>query len=135
MNRITIYTDGAARGNPGPAGAGAILTDEDGRVIVEVCRYLGEMTNNQAEYRALLLAIEEAKRIGATNVVIFSDSELVVKQIKGDYRVKNEGIKPLHEKILKLLQEIGEYTIDHVLRENNKHADRLANLAIDGKIE
>ncbi len=135
MNRITIYTDGAARGNPGPAGAGAILTKDDGQVIVEVCRYLGEMTNNQAEYRALILAIEEAKRIGATDVAIFTDSELVVKQLTGDYRVKNEGIKPLHKKILELLREIGDYTIEHVPRENNRHADKLANLAIDGKIE
>jgi ribonuclease HI len=134
MVSLNIYTDGAARGNPGPAGAGAVLTGDDGQVVAEVCRYLGEMTNNQAEYRAMILAIEEARRIGATKIAIFTDSELIVKQLSGEYRVKNEGIKPLHEEILRLLREIGEYTIQHVPRENNKHADKLANLAIDGKI-
>lgn len=135
MGRVTIYSDGAARGNPGPAGAGAVLTGDDGRVLVEVCRYLGETTNNQAEYRALLLALEQAQKVGADGVAIFADSELMVKQIKGEYRVKNEGIKPLFEQAVKLLRAIGEYTIEHVPREKNKHADKLANLAIDGKVE
>lgn len=135
MNRVIIYSDGAARGNPGPAGAGAILQGEDGHVIVEVCRYLGEMTNNQAEYNALLLALEEAQAIGAENLTIFADSELMVKQIMGEYRVKNEGIKPLFAKAQKLLRGFAGYTIEHVPRDENRHADRLANLAIDGEIE
>jgi len=135
LDRITIYSDGAARGNPGPAGAGAVLAAKDGRVVVEVCRYLGEMTNNQAEYRALLLALKEAKAIGAKSLEIFADSELMVKQIKGEYRVKNDGIRPLFAEIVKLLRAFGGYTIEHIPRDENRHADRLANLAIDGKIE
>jgi ribonuclease HI len=135
VERVTIFSDGAARGNPGPAGAGAVLTGDDGRVLVEVCRYLGETTNNQAEYRALLLALEQALEIDASSVSIFADSELMVKQIKGEYRVKNEGIKPLFEQAVKLLRGFQDYTIAHVPRDQNKHADKLANLAIDGKVE
>ncbi len=135
MEQVTIYSDGACRGNPGPSGAGAVLTGSDGRVIVEVCKYLGEMTNNQAEYRALMLALEEARSIGAQSVSIFADSELMVKQVRGEYKVKNEGIRPLFAEIQKLLRGFGGYTIEHVPRERNKQADRLANLAIDGKIE
>ncbi len=135
MNRVIIYSDGAARGNPGPAGAGAVLQGEDGHVIVEACRYLGEMTNNQAEYRALLLALEEAKTIGAEQLTIFADSELMVKQIMGEYRVKNDGLKPLFAEVRKLLRAFADYTIEHVPRDENRHADRLANLAIDGEIE
>ncbi len=128
---ITIYSDGAARGNPGPAGAGAVLTGADGSVVAEVCSYLGEATNNQAEYRALLLAIDEALRHGATRLAIYADSELMVKQIRGEYRVKNEELRPLHGEIVKRLREVKQYTIEHVPREKNKHADRLANRAID----
>jgi ribonuclease HI len=128
---VTIHCDGAARGNPGPAGAGAVLTDGRGRTIAELHRYLGEMTNNQAEYRALLLAVEEAGRRGATNLAIYSDSELMVRQIRGEYRVKNEGIRPLHDEIRRRLREIGSYTIEHVPREENGRADELANRAID----
>jgi ribonuclease HI len=135
VNRVIIYTDGAARGNPGPAGAGAVLQGEDGHVIVEVCRYLGEMTNNQAEYHALLLALEEAKTIEAERLSIFADSELMVKQIMGEYRVKNEGLRPLFAKAQKLLRDFAGYTIEHLPRDENRHADRLANLAIDGEIE
>ena len=135
MDRVNIYSDGAARGNPGPAGAGAVLKGQDGQVIVEVCRYLGEMTNNQAEYRALILGLEEAKHVGATQIAIYADSELVVKQIMGEYRVKNEGIKPLYAEAQRLLRKFSEYTIQHLPRDENRHADRLANLAIDGKIE
>lgn len=135
MSEITIYSDGAARGNPGPAGAGAVLTDTKGKVVGEVCRYLGDdMTNNQAEYRALLLALHEAKQKGASRVKIFADSELMVKQILGEYRVKNDGIKPLFGEIMGLLRGLGGYTIEYVPRERNKRADKLANLAIDGQM-
>lgn len=133
MSEITIYSDGAARGNPGPAGAGAVLTDAQGKTVGEVCCYLGETTNNQAEYQALLLALEEAKSVGALRVNVFADSELMVKQIKGEYRVKNEGLKPLYKKIMALLCHFGGYHIAHVPREQNKRADKLANLAIDGQ--
>lgn len=135
MSKLVIHTDGAARGNPGPAGAGAVLASSDGKVVSEVCRYLGDdVTNNQAEYHALLLALGEAKAKGATSVSVFADSELMVKQIKGEYRVKNEGIKPLYSEAIILLKKIGKYTISYVPREKNKHADRLANLAIDKQV-
>lgn len=134
MNEITIHSDGAARGNPGPAGAGAVLMDENENVIAEVCRYLGDdVTNNQAEYRALLLALEEAAKKKPTRLRIYSDSELMVRQIKGEYKVKNEGIKPLFRDAVVLLKKIGNYTIEYIPREKNKRADKLANLAIDGQ--
>ena len=131
MSKITIHSDGAARGNPGPSGAGAVLRDEKDSVVAQVCEYLGEMTNNQAEYSALIFALEEAKRLGATGVAIFADSELMVKQIMGEYKVKNEGLKPLFQQVVKALRAIGPYTIEHLPRERNKEADKLANRAID----
>lgn len=134
MSELIIHSDGAARGNPGPAGAGAVLTDMAGQIVAEVCRYLGdEMTNNQAEYHALLLALGEACAKGATRVAIFADSELMVRQIQGEYRVKNDGIKPLHQQVMALLRKMGGFTIAHIPREKNKRADQLANLAIDGQ--
>lgn len=135
MSEMVIHTDGAARGNPGPAGAGAVIATADGKVVAEVCRYLGDgVTNNQAEYRALLLALEEAKRAGATRVAIHADSELMVKQVRGEYRVKNGGIKPLHAEAMALLRGFGAYTISYLPREQNRRADQLANLAIDGQV-
>jgi len=134
MTEITIYVDGAARGNPGPAGAGAVLTDSKGKVVAEICRYLGETTNNQAEYRALLLALKRAGDFGALRVNIFSDSELIVRQISGEYKVKNEGLRPIFQDVMKILRDLGDYNIKHIPRERNKRADQLANLAIDGQI-
>ncbi|MBN1282225.1 MAG: ribonuclease HI family protein [Proteobacteria bacterium] len=135
MPRITIHSDGAARGNPGPAGAGAVLRDESGAVVAEVSEYIGETTNNQAEYQALIFALGEAKRLGATSVAVFADSELMVRQLNGDYRVKNEGLKPLYQEAFKALRAVGEYTIEHLPRERNKEADKLANRAIDQKFD
>lgn len=135
MIEVIIHSDGAARGNPGPAGAGAVLADGEGRTVGEVCRYLGDrLTNNQAEYRALLLALDEAVRRGARSVRIYADSELVVRQIKGEYRVKDSGLKPLFERARALLGEFEGYTIEHVARARNRRADELANLAIDGRV-
>jgi ribonuclease HI len=131
---ITIYSDGASRGNPGVAGAGAELTDTGENVVGEVCHYLGdEMTNNQAEYRALLLAVEKATDLGATKLNIFADSELMVKQVRGEYRVKNAALKPVYLELMGLLRAVGTFNINHVPREQNKRADKLANLAIDGQ--
>lgn len=134
MSELTIHSDGAARGNPGPAGAGAVLTNSGGKVVGEVCHYLGEMTNNQAEYRALLLALEEARRQKATMLRIYADSELLVKQIRGEYKVKNDGIRPIFREVMGILRSVGTYTIEYVPREKNKRADQLANLAIDGQV-
>lgn len=131
MKHITIYCDGAARGNPGPAGAGAVLLTEDGSVLSELSKYLGETTNNQAEYQALLMALSEAKKLGAERINIFSDSELMVKQLKGEYRVKNEGLKPLFKNAVEKLKSFVEHKINYLPREKNAHADSLANRAID----
>lgn len=128
---VIIYSDGAARGNPGPAGAGAYIISEDGEVVAEVRRYLGEMTNNQAEYRALKCGLEKARELGAKSVVIRADSELMVKQLNGEYRVKNSGIKPIFREVSALLSYFESWEAAHVPREQNKEADRLANEAID----
>lgn len=134
MSEIVIHSDGACRGNPGPGGAGAVLTDAEGEAIAEICRYLGDMlTNNQAEYRALNLALEEAIKKGATRLKIYADSELMVKQVRGEYRVKDKEIKILHAGTMGLLRQVGAYTIEHIPREKNSRADKLANLAIDGQ--
>jgi ribonuclease HI len=132
--RLLIHTDGAARGNPGPAGAGAILRDAaDGRVLAEIAEPLGRATNNVAEWTAVQLALEEALRLGATHVDLRMDSQLVARQIAGIYRVKHPDLQPLHRKVMSLLGRIGGYSVGHVPRELNKEADRLSNVAIDGQ--
>ncbi|MCV0403995.1 MAG: ribonuclease HI family protein [Chloroflexi bacterium] len=131
--RLLIYTDGAARGNPGPAGAGAILRDAEGRTVAEIAEPLGHATNNVAEWTAVRLALEEAARLGATHVDMRMDSELVARQISGIYRVKHPDLKPIHAAVMDLLRGFEGYTIGHVPRELNKDADRLSNVAIDGE--
>jgi ribonuclease HI len=128
---FTAYTDGAARGNPGPAGAGVWLLDADGNCVAEETRYLGETTNNVAEYSALVVALERALALGATRLEVRSDSELLVRQMTGAYRVKHPGLKPLFERAQALARRIGDVVYVHVRREANREADRLANLAID----
>jgi ribonuclease HI len=130
--RLLIYTDGAARGNPGPAGAGAILRDSDGNTRAEIAAPLGWATNNVAEWTAVLLALEEARRLGATHVDLRMDSQLVARQISGVYRVKHPDLKPIHAAVMDLLRTLDGYTVGHVPRELNKDADRLSNVAIDG---
>jgi ribonuclease HI len=133
LRRLLIYTDGAARGNPGPAGAGAILRDAaDGTVVAEIAEPLGRATNNVAEWTAVLLALEEARRLGATHVDLRMDSELVSRQISGVYRVKHPDLKPIHAAAMELLRSLEGYTVGHVPRALNKDADRLSNVAIDG---
>jgi ribonuclease HI len=131
--RLLIYTDGAARGNPGPAGAGAILRDAaDGTVLAEIAQPLGRATNNVAEWTAVRLALEEARRLGATHVDVRMDSELVARQISGIYRVKHPDLKPFHAAVMEMLRQFQGYTVGHVPRALNKDADRLSNVAIDG---
>jgi probable phosphoglycerate mutase len=131
--RLLIHTDGAARGNPGPAGAGAILRDAaTGEVLSEVAQGLGRATNNVAEWTAVRLALEEARRLGASRVDLRMDSELVARQITGIYRVKHPDLKPIHAAVMGLLRGFDGYTIGHVPRELNRDADRLSNVAIDG---
>ena len=131
--RLLIHTDAAARGNPGPAGAGAILRDATtGEVLAEVAEGLGRATNNVAEWIAVRLALEEARRLGASRVDLRMDSELVARQITGIYRVKHPDLRPIHAAVMALLRGFDGYTIGHVPRALNKDADRLSNVAIDG---
>ncbi|MFH2013144.1 MAG: ribonuclease HI family protein [Pseudomonadota bacterium] len=126
-----VYTDGASRGNPGEAGAGAVILNKEENLIGEFKKYLGNSTNNAAEYQALILGLREVLKLKGTRVQIFSDSELMVKQLNGAYKVKNEGLIVLHNEVNDLLKKFAWYDIKHIEREKNRHADRLANEAID----
>ena len=132
--RVTVNIDGGARGNPGPAGAGVVVRcRDDGTVLHEAGVYLGRATNNVAEYNALLVGLKAAKCLGATDVVCLSDSELVVRQMKGEYRVKNDRLRGLYEEALHMQNEFERFSIRHVGREQNKEADQLVNRAINLK--
>ena len=133
-DRLIIYIDGASRGNPGRAGAGIWITNGEGKKISEVSRYLGHKTNNEAEYWALLLGLREAKRLGGEALQIFTDSELVERQIKGVYRVKDLNLKALHKTVIENLKTFSSFEIESIPREENKEADRLANQAIQRRI-
>ena len=129
--RLILYADGAARGNPGPAGAGAVLLAEDGTVIAELTRALGRATNNVAEYNALILGLEEARRLGASAIDVRMDSLLVVEQMSGRWRTKHPGLIPLALRAGHLLASFPEHELRHVPREQNLVADALSNRAID----
>ena len=131
--KVTIHTDGASRGNPGPAAAGAVIKDEKSRTVGEISHRLGFATNNQAEYIAVIMALEKAIKLGARQVVLKADSELVVKQLKGQYRVRNEALKPLHQQVIKLISSLDGFSAICIPREQNRGADRLANLALDAE--
>jgi ribonuclease HI len=128
---ITANVDGGARGNPGSAGYGAIIKGEDGQVLAELYEGIGISTNNVAEYRGLIAALEWALANGQRRLRIRSDSQLIVEQMLGNYKVKHEGLKPLYLKATRLAAEIGDVTFEHVRREQNKEADRLSNLGMD----
>jgi ribonuclease HI len=130
---LTIYTDGASRNNPGEAGAGVYIL-RDGNAVEKIARYLGTTTNNIAEYTAAIIGLERAAQLGATGVRLFADSELLVKQLNGQYKVKNEGLKPLYARVKELIAKIGKVEVQYTPRERNKEADALANKAIDEKI-
>ena len=129
--QLILHTDGAARGNPGPAGAGVCIRDASGETIAEVVQYLGEATNNVAEYSALVAGLERARELGATDVLVRSDSELLVRQMRGEYRVRNPGLRELATRAHELARAFDRVEYVHVRREQNREADRLANLAID----
>ena len=133
-NRLVIFIDGASRGNPGMAGAGIWVANGDGKKISEVSRFLGHKTNNQAEYWALLLGLREAKRLGGRTLQIFTDSELVERQIKGVYRVRDLNLRALHKAVLQNLKTFASFEIQAIPREENKEADRLANQAIQRRM-
>jgi len=130
---ITIQFDGGSRGNPGPAGIGVVLRAADGTPLVTLGRFIGRATNNVAEYKALIAGLEEAKKLGARKVIIRGDSELIVKQMNGQYRVKNADLRPLYELAQDLMSEFETAKIEHNYREDNSLADKLANLAMDRK--
>jgi ribonuclease HI len=131
-HRFLIHTDGAARGNPGPAGLGAVLRDaSSGEIVAELARFLGIRTNNYAEWTAVEAALEEALRLGATEVDLRMDSELVARQISGRYRVKHADLKPIHARVMAMLGRLRGYSVGHIPRELNRDADRLSNVAID----
>jgi ribonuclease HI len=128
---IVAYCDGGSRGNPGPAGFGVYIQDSTGKVLAELSQYLGAHTNNFAEYSALLAALEFAITHGHKSLRVISDSELMVKQMKGQYRVNSPELRPLYEEARRRIPQLDNFQIQHVLREKNRHADRLANLAMD----
>lgn len=130
MSLAILRTDGGARGNPGPAGAGFVI-EVDGEIVCRGGRYLGMATNNVAEYEALIWGLENVRTLGYTGVSVNADSELVVKQLLGAYKVKNAGLKPLFLRAMGLLREFERYTITHVRRELNAEADAMANAAMD----
>jgi len=130
LKRLIIYADGASLGNPGLAAIGAIIKGEQGRLIARISQCIGQATNNQAEYRAIIAALEEAVRFGAEEVDIMSDSELVVKQLNGQYRVKKASLRPLYQKVAQLIGSLAAFTITQIPREQNREADRLAKKAL-----
>jgi ribonuclease HI len=128
---VIVWTDGAARGNPGPAGAGALVTDREGHVLAEIAEGLGVATNNVAEYTAAILGLRRAADLGAREVILRSDSRLVVEQLAGRWKIKNEALKELHAQATAIAAVFSRVRYEHVPREMNAAADRLANDGVD----
>ena len=128
---LIAYSDGGARGNPGPAGYGVVIKDETGKKLAALSEYLGHQTNNVAEYQGLIAALEYTIEHGYKALKVISDSELLVRQIKGIYKVKNSVLKDLHASVKELIAKLDWFSIEHVLRGENSDADRLANEAMD----
>src|SRR3954469_7002219 len=132
---VTLEFDGGSRGNPGPAGVGVVVRAADGTPLVTLGRLVGRSTNNVAEYRALITAMEEAKKLGARKIVIRGDSELIIKQMRGEYRVKHPDMKVLYDEAQHLVRDFDQGKIEHNLRHKNELADRLATLAMDRRVD
>jgi ribonuclease HI len=130
--KVIVHVDGGARGNPGPAAAASVVSDPTGAVLDEHARLLGEVTNNVAEYRALLLGLERARELGATEVEVVNDSELIAKQVQGTYKVKHAAMRPLHLEAMAALRQFERWSIRSVPRARNADADALVNAALDG---
>ncbi len=128
---LIAHSDGGARGNPGPAGYGVVIQDQSGKKVAHLSEYLGHQTNNVAEYQGLIAALEYAIRHGPKALKLISDSELLVRQIKGIYKVKNPTLKDLHGRAKELIAQLEWFSIGHAFREHNQEADRLANEAMD----
>jgi ribonuclease HI len=129
---MVVNVDGGARGNPGPAAVGVVLRNGGGQVVEELGKRIGSATNNVAEYRALLLGIERARELGATELELIGDSELIVRQVKGEYKVKDAALRELHTQVKTALAPFESWSIRHVRREANAEADRLVNETLDG---
>jgi ribonuclease HI len=132
---LTVQFDGGSRGNPGPAGIGVVVAAADGTPLVTLGRFIGRATNNVAEYRALITGLLEAKKLGAKKIVVRGDSELIIKQMLGEYRVKNPDMKTLYDEAIGLFRQFSQAKIEHNLRHKNELADRLANLAMDKRVD
>jgi ribonuclease HI len=132
---LTLEFDGGSRGNPGPAGVGIVVRAADGTPLVTLGRFIGRATNNVAEYKALITALQEAKKLGAKKIVIRGDSELIIKQMRGEYRVKNPDLRELYDEAQHLYHQFDEGRIEHNLRHKNETADKLANLAMDRRVD
>jgi ribonuclease HI len=133
--KVIVHTDGASRGNPGPAAVGIVITDENGTVLVELSEYIGETTNNVAEYRALLRGLQEAVRLNAKEVLIYGDSQLMIKQMNGEYRVRHPNLVPLYNDARNMVRSLGQVSFTYVPRSKNTRADELANQALDGYLK
>jgi ribonuclease HI len=131
ISEVVLFTDGASRGNPGLAGAGVYITDTGGKKLIEKSLFLGKTTNNVAEYRALIIGLEEVIKINPSRVTVKMDSELIVKQLNGEYRVRNPGLLPLYKEAVERIEQIKGIRVRHIPRDENREADRLANRAID----
>jgi ribonuclease HI len=132
--RTRLFTDGAARGNPGPAGAGAVIVSPEGHVVAKIGKFLGDNTNNYAEYMGLILGLKRARAMGIKELDVYSDSELLVRQLNGEYQVKADNLRPLHEEARALLGGFSEIKVNHVPREQNEAADEMSNRAIDQRL-
>jgi ribonuclease HI len=135
MEKAVIHTDGASRGNPGPAAIGVVIKDGSAGPVVTISRRIGRATNNQAEYQAVIAALEAALEHSARQVLLYSDSELIVKQLKGHYRVKNQDLKPLYQRVGRLIARLDSFHVRHVPRNRNREADRLANAALQAPVD
>jgi ribonuclease HI len=133
--KLSIYTDGGARGNPGPAGIGVVILDEKNQMVCQHKEYIGEATNNIAEYKALILGLKESQKLGAGEVVVHMDSELVVKQMKGENKIKEPTLQRLASEVFGLVNFFSSVAFVHVRRELNKKADKLVNEAIDKALQ
>jgi len=131
--KVVVHVDGGARGNPGPAAVAAVATDESREELAERNAYIGETTNNVAEYRAVLLALELARDLGANEVEVVNDSELIARQIGGEYKVKQAHLKPLHAQVMEELRSFDRWAVRNVRRELNERADELVNEALDSR--
>ena len=133
--KLRIYVDGCSRGNPGPAGIGYLIFDEDGRLLSKKWKHVGVRTNNEAEYLAAIEALREALSLGASELELLSDSELLVKQVRGEYAVRGSRLAPLHEELMRLVGSFEKFAAMHIERNENREADRLAKLAASSSLE